>query len=77
MYFFHHFLFQIGRCREILDPPHARSVGAQPDAAEASGQGGAGGDGQAGDSQQVRNTSYSCRRERLIGPDLFFLLVQN
>jgi hypothetical protein len=49
-----------------------RSVSAQPDSAEASGQGGAGGDGQAGDSQQVRNTFYSGRHERLIGPDLFF-----
>ncbi len=53
------FFFQIGRCHEILDPPYALSVGAQPDAAEAAGQGGAGGDGQAGDSQQVRNTFYS------------------
>jgi hypothetical protein len=35
---------------------HTRSVGTQPDAAEAAGQGGTGGDGQAGDSQQVRNT---------------------
>ncbi len=52
------FFFQIGRCHEIFDPPHARSVGAQPDAAEAAGQGGEGGDGQAGDSQQVRNTYY-------------------
>ncbi len=66
------FFFQIGRGHEILDPPHARSVGAQSDAAEAAGQGGEGGDGQAGDTQQVRNTFYSCRRERLIGPDLFF-----